>query len=97
MLSALEKLVRLESPTEDLPACREVIALASDLAKQVLGSPATIREVNGRPVFWWGSENPDVIVLAHLDTVWPKGSFEPGWSVEGNAARGPGEIGRAHV
>ncbi|CAB4711705.1 MAG: M20/M25/M40 family metallo-hydrolase [Actinobacteria bacterium] len=90
MLSALEKLVRLESPTEDLTACRQVIALASDLANEVLGSPATIREVNERPVFWWGSENPDVIVLAHLDTVWPKGSFEPVWSIEGNAARGPG-------
>lgn len=90
MLSALEKIVRLESPTEDLDACRHVIALASDLATEVLGSPAKIHEVNGRPVFWWGAENPQVIVLAHLDTVWPKGSFEPLWSVEGNVARGPG-------
>ncbi len=90
MLSALEKLVRLESPTEDLEACRHVIALASDLAKEILGSPATIQEVGGRPVFWWGPHDSEVIVLAHLDTVWPKGSFEPVWSVEGNAARGPG-------
>jgi glutamate carboxypeptidase len=90
MLSALEKLVRLESPTDDLDACRDVIALASEIAEQVLGTPAQIREVNGRPVFWWGAEKPEIVVLAHLDTVWPKGSFLPLWSVKENAATGPG-------
>ncbi len=90
MLSALERLVRLESPTDDLAACREVIECASALAQEVLGKPAQIREVNGRPVFWWGATNPDVVVLAHLDTVWPKGSFQPVWSVKDNAATGPG-------
>ncbi len=90
MLSELEKLVRLESPTDDLEACREVMKLASDIARDVLGSPAQIREINGRPVFWWGAEKPDVVVLAHLDTVWPKGSFQPLWSVKDNAATGPG-------
>jgi len=90
MLSALEKLVRLESPTEDLAACRGVIELASQIALEVLGTPAQIREVNGRPVFWWGPQNPDVIVLAHLDTVWPKGSFQSLWSIKDSAATGPG-------
>jgi len=90
MLSALEKLVRLESPTEDLVACRAVIELASQIALDVLGTPAQIREVNGRPVFWWGAQNPDVIVLAHLDTVWPKGSFQSLWSIKENVASGPG-------
>ena len=69
MLSALEKLVRLESPTDDLDACRSVIQLASDIAQEVLGSSAQIRDVNGRPVFWWGVDKPDVVILAHLDTV----------------------------
>ena len=90
MLSALEKLVGLESPTEDLAACRAVIELASQIALDVLGTPAQIREVNGRPVFWWGAQNPDVIVLAHLDTVWPKGSFQSLWSIKENVASGPG-------
>ena len=90
MLAALEALVKLESPTEDLAACRDVVHLASDIATRILGTPAEIREVNGRPVFWWGATNPDVVVLAHLDTVWPKGSFQPLWSVEGTTARGPG-------
>lgn len=90
MLAALEALVKLESPTEDLAACRDVIVLANEIATKVLGTPAQINEVNGRPVFWWGADNPDVVVLAHLDTVWPKGSFTPLWKVEGNKATGPG-------
>jgi len=90
MLAALEALVKLESPTEDLQACNDVVRLASDIATRVLGIPAEIREVNGRPVFWWGANNPDVVVLAHLDTVWPKGSFTPLWKVEGTKATGPG-------
>ena len=90
MLTALEKLVRVESPTEDLAACREVMDCASKIAHELLGTPAQIQEINGRPVFWWGSHSPDVIVLAHLDTVWPKGSFQPVWSVTGKAATGPG-------
>jgi glutamate carboxypeptidase len=66
------------------------VRLASDIATRILGTPAEIRDVNGRPVFWWGANNPDVVVLAHLDTVWPKGSFTPLWNVEGKKATGPG-------
>ena len=90
MLAALEALVKLESPTEDLAACRDVVDLANEIATRVLGTPAQINEVNGRPVFWWGADNPEVVVLAHLDTVWAKGSFTPLWKVEGNKATGPG-------
>jgi glutamate carboxypeptidase len=90
MLDALEALVKLESPTEDLAACQDVVQLASDIATGILGTPAEIREVNGRPVFWWGAKNPEVVLLAHLDTVWPKGSFTPLWKVEGTKATGPG-------
>ncbi len=90
MLAALEELVRLESPTDDLQSCRDVVRLASDIANRVLGIPAEIRGVKGRPVFWWGDATPEIVVLAHLDTVWPIGSFTPLWSVEGNIAKGPG-------
>ena len=90
MLAALEALVKLESPTEDLDACHEVVRLASDIATRILGTPAEIREINGRPVFWWGANEPDIVVLAHLDTVWPKGSFTPLWKVDGTKVSGPG-------
>jgi glutamate carboxypeptidase len=49
-----------------------------------------VKEIEGRPVFWWGSEKPEVLVLAHLDTVWPIGSFQPVWEVNGDVLRGPG-------
>ena len=90
MLAALEALVRVESPTEDLDACRDVVRLASDIATRVTGTPAQIIEHNGRPVFWWGAEEPEIVLLAHLDTVWPKGSFEPLWEIKGDVLRGPG-------
>jgi glutamate carboxypeptidase len=90
MLAAIEALVKCESPSEDIDACRAVVSLASDIATRVLGTPAQIKEIEGRPVFWWGSERPKVLILAHLDTVHPTGSFSPLWSVEGDAVRGPG-------
>jgi glutamate carboxypeptidase len=89
-LEAIEALVRCESPTEDLVACNEVMDLASQIAQNVLGTPAEVRQVGGRPVFWWGAAKPEIVLLGHLDTVWPKGSFEPLWEVKGDVARGPG-------
>jgi len=90
MLAALEALVRCESPSDDLGACRSVVTLASDIATRVLGVPAQIKEIEGRPVFWWGAESPDVVILAHLDTVWPVGSYQPIWEIKGDVLRGPG-------
>jgi len=90
MLAALEALVRCESPTQDVDACRNVVRLASDLATRVLGTPAEIKEIEGRPVFWWGAQNPEIVLLAHLDTVWPHGAYQPLWEVNGDVVRGPG-------
>ncbi len=89
-LAHLEQLVRCESPSEDLAACRKVVELANQIATEVLGKPAEILEVKGRPVFWWGDPKPKVVLLAHLDTVWPIGSFNPIWQIEGDVLRGPG-------
>ena len=90
MLQDLEALVRCESPSEDIDACRKVVSLANEIATKELGSAADIREVNGRPVFWWGDKNPKVVLLCHLDTVWPIDSFNPIWNIEGDVLRGPG-------
>lgn len=90
MLAALEALVRCESPSDDLDACRDVVRLASDIATRVLGTPAEIRDIEGRPVFWWGSHQPEIVLLAHLDTVWPKNTYSPLWEVQGDVIRGPG-------
>ena len=86
----LKRLVEFESPSEDLLACRGVVELAIQIANENLESKAQLVEENGRPVFWWGSKNPEVVLLGHLDTVWPKGSYLPTWSVSGDIAKGPG-------
>jgi len=90
MLADLEALVRCESPSDDLAACRSVVALASEIAERVLGKAAQVKEIEGRPVFWWGAQEPEIVVLAHLDTVWPHGSYQPIWQIEGDVLRGPG-------
>ena len=90
MLAAIEALVRCESPTDDLAACQNVVRLASDIATRVLGTPAQIKEIKDRPVFWWGASQPEILLLAHLDTVWPHGSYQPLWEVNGDVVRGPG-------
>ena len=86
----IQRLVECESPTEDLAACNQVVDLAVEIANKLLTTPATKINENGRPVFWWGAKNPKIVLLCHLDTVWPKGSFQPTWKIEANTATGPG-------
>jgi glutamate carboxypeptidase len=90
MLPDLKLLVECESPTGDVAACRRVIELANSITERVVGAQAQVFEEKGRPVYWLGTRTPAVVLLAHLDTVWPIGSFTPLWSVEGDVVRGPG-------
>jgi glutamate carboxypeptidase len=86
----IQRLVECESPTEDLASCNQVVDLAVEIANKLLNIPATKIDENGRPVFWWGAKNPKIVLLCHLDTVWPKGSFQPTWKIEADIATGPG-------
>jgi glutamate carboxypeptidase len=36
------------------------------------------------------AESSRLVLLAHLDTVWPHGSYQPLWEVNGDVVRGPG-------
>jgi glutamate carboxypeptidase len=86
----IQRLVECESPTEDLVSCNQVVDLAIEIANKLLKTSATKINENGRPVFWWGAKNPKIVLLCHLDTVWPKGSFQPTWKIEADIATGPG-------
>jgi glutamate carboxypeptidase len=90
MLKDLQALVEVESPTDDLAACQRVIDKANAITQRLIGTKAEVFEEKGRPVYWLGAQNPEVVLLAHLDTVWPIGSFTPLWKVEGDVIRGPG-------
>lgn len=91
-LEDLEVLVRCESPTEDLEALSQVFNSAHHITDRKLGkiaqSELSIHE--GRPLLWWGSKTPEILLLAHLDTVWPIGSFEPVWQVNADTIKAPG-------
>ena len=89
-LGDLQELVELQSPSEDLGACARVVDLAVAIAARNLQEPARVTEAGGRPVFWWGSDKPEVVLLCHLDTVWPIDSYLPLWRVEGDQIFGPG-------
>jgi glutamate carboxypeptidase len=82
--------VECESPTEDLDACNQVVDLAIEITNSLLKVKAEKVMENGRPVYWWGSKSPKIVLLCHIDTVWPKGSFTPTWQVNGDVATGPG-------
>ena len=86
----IQRLVECQSPTEDLAACIKVVELAVEISAQVLEIPAKLITENGRPVFWWGAEKPKIVLLCHLDTVWPHNSFNPTWLIDGDNAKGPG-------
>jgi glutamate carboxypeptidase len=86
----IQRLVECESPTDDLASCNQVVDLAIEIASKLLKTSATKINENGRPVFWWGAKNPKIVLLCHLDTVWPKGSFQPTWKIEADIATGPG-------
>jgi len=89
-ISDIQRLVECQSPTEDLAACVKVVDLAVEIANKVLSTPAKAITENDRPVFWWGAPNPKIVLLCHLDTVWPHNSFIPTWKIDGDNAKGPG-------
>ncbi|MDA3021836.1 MAG: M20/M25/M40 family metallo-hydrolase [Actinomycetota bacterium] len=76
MIEAVQLLVRIESPTHDLAACANIAEIAADLTGEWLGSPARVEVHDGCPVLRWGPEHPQVLLLGHLDTVWPVGTLD---------------------
>ncbi len=89
-LADLQELVECQSPSEDVAACTKVVELALHIAARNLPQQARIESAGGRPVFWWGAAQPEVVLLCHLDTVWPIDSYLPLWRVDGDQIFGPG-------
>src|SRR3954454_16226579 len=90
MLSWLEELVSTESPSSDEAATAEVGRVLEALARPLLGEPEHI-EAGGLTHLRWSFGTPRVLVLGHLDTVWPLGTLAR-WPfrVDGDVATGPG-------
>jgi glutamate carboxypeptidase len=91
MVDAIGSLVRIESPTSDVSACSQIADVTQNLITEWLGTPARASDHGGRPVVRWGPEQPAVLLLGHLDTVWPIGTLDRlPWQIEDDRMRGPG-------
>lgn len=91
LIDAVRALVEVESPSSDVAACERAVSTAALLVEAWLGSPGRIEVHEGRPVLRWGPDRPRVLLLGHLDTVWPIGTLERiPWSNDADRLRGPG-------
>ncbi len=91
MVDAVEALVTVESPSEDVEACRAVVQEAVGIFEGWLPEPARVEEHEGRPVWRWGVAQPRILLLGHLDTVWPMGTLERlPFTNDGERITGPG-------
>jgi glutamate carboxypeptidase len=91
MLDTLKALVEFESPTSDLAAAHGVTQLAKELANDWLPGESKVEIHSERPIWRWGPDQPEILLLGHLDTVWPIGTIESiPFAVNGDAITGPG-------
>ena len=91
MVETTRELVNVESPTEDLAACTRVVERAEELSRDWLLDPGRIEHHEGRPVWRWGPPSPRILLLGHIDTVWPMETLERiPFTVDGDRMTGPG-------
>jgi glutamate carboxypeptidase len=91
MLDALRRLVEAESPTSDLAACLVCVEVADALGEELLGVRGERLFSDGRTHLRWRFGTPRVLLVGHLDTVWPLGTLAR-WPFEERDGRatGPG-------
>ena len=91
LVDDLAELVDCESPSDDLAATGRCVDVVAALLRRRLGLTAEIIDVDGRKHLRAGAGTPRVVLLGHIDTVWPLGTLAR-WpfSVDGDRATGPG-------
>ena len=92
MLDDIERLVRCESPSEDLAAVARSADTLAELGAERLGvAPERIVLDGCTHLRWRFGPRPRVLVVGHHDTVWPLGSLdEHPFEVRDGILRGPG-------
>jgi glutamate carboxypeptidase len=91
LLEHVAALVECESPSADVGATRACAKVLDEIVSELLGVRAEWHEVDGRPHLRWTFGTPRVLLVGHLDTVWPVGTLAR-WpfAVDGGRATGPG-------
>ena len=91
MLATLRALVECESPTINLESAHAVTQLAQVLANEWLPTLSRVEIHHGRPVWRWGPDQPEILLLGHLDTVWPMGTLSRiPFTISDDRITGPG-------
>ncbi|MGW5687951.1 M20 family metallopeptidase [Nonomuraea sp. NPDC003754] len=92
MIADIERLVRCESPSEDMAAVARSAEVVAEVGARLLGAEGERVVVDGHTHLRWrfGGE-PRVLLLGHHDTVWPVGSLRTHpFEVRDGLLRGPG-------
>lgn len=92
MVDDVIRLLRCESPSDDLAATARSAELVAELGERLLGAPAERIRRDGASHLWWRfGSRPRVLLLGHHDTVWPTGTLDriPAEVTDG-VLRGPG-------
>jgi glutamate carboxypeptidase len=91
MIAALGTLVDVESPSSDPAACAACVDVTDGLGADLLGEKAERVQVEDNVHLRWRFGPTKVVLLGHVDTVWPLGTLDE-WpfEVEGDRATGPG-------
>lgn len=92
-MSLLRQLVELESPSDDHFGCLAVQDVLGGLLAEAGGRIERSCGPTGTPVLVarFGAQRSPVLLLGHVDTVWPRGTLqERPYTVDDGVARGPG-------
>ncbi|GGM36926.1 M20 family metallopeptidase [Microbacterium saperdae] len=91
-IERLDQLVSIETPTGDVAGLAAAQQLVRSWLDPVLGAQGVLETVDGvSHLLWAGGETPSVLLLGHLDTVFPKGTIdERPFRLDGDRATGPG-------
>jgi glutamate carboxypeptidase len=92
LLSDLQRLVEVESPSLDAAAVTASAHTLAALIEERTGRPATLVDGPAGPhVHWSGGGDPTVLILGHHDTVFPLGTLaRRPFTVADGVALGPG-------
>jgi glutamate carboxypeptidase len=76
MVDVLSALVQAESPTADIEATLRCVDIAAELGERLLGAAPERVTLEGRThLRWTFGPTTKVLLLGHLDTVWPLGTL----------------------
>src|SRR5699024_2785030 len=94
MYKLLKEIVEQESPSHDKSLLDDLSKWIAQTFEQLTGGKTTTiqnRKYGNHVIGEFGSGDRQLLVLAHFDTVWPKGTLEKmPFSMKDGIARGPG-------